>query len=78
MLCIGEKGVYAEDQVDAVEAVDSAVTGASELVVGREKILQPHDRELASASVEVEADEGSLSFIYIQTECCYSQVPTAY
>ena len=53
----GEVG--AEDQVAAMEAVKSAETGASELVVGREKILY---REW----VQVQADEGPSKFVYIQ------------
>ena len=51
--------VDAEDQVAAMEAVNSAETGASELVVGREKIIY---REL----VQVQADEGPSTFVYIQ------------
>ena len=51
--------VDAEDKVAAMEAVNSAETGASELVVGREKILH---REL----VQVQADEGPSKFVYIQ------------
>ena len=51
--------VDAEDQVAAMEAVNSAETRASELVVGREKI--PY-REL----VQVQANEGPSKFVYIQ------------
>ena len=54
-----EGEVDAEDQVAAMEAVNSAETGTSELVVGREKILY---REL----LQVQADEGPSKFIYIQ------------
>ena len=50
--------VDTEDQVAAMEAVNSAETGASELVVGREKILY---REL----VQVQADGGPFKFVYI-------------
>ena len=57
MMIAGE--VDAEDQVTAMEAVNSAETGASELVVGREKILY---REL----VQVQEDEGPSKFVYIQ------------
>ena len=51
--------VDAEDQVASMEAVNSAETGESELVVGREKILY---REY----VQVQADEGPSKFVYIQ------------
>ena len=51
--------VDAEDQVAAMEAVNSAETGTSKLVVGREKILY---REW----VQVQADEGPSKFVYIQ------------
>ena len=45
---------YAEDQVVATEAVNSAVDGASELVVEREDMSNSHDRELP-APVQVQA-----------------------
>ena len=50
--------VDTEDQVAAMEAVNSAETGTRELVVGREKILY---RE----GVQVQ-DEGPSKFMYIQ------------
>ena len=57
---------YAEEQVAAMQAVNSSAAGASELVIGSwEKMPNNHDRELA-ASVQVEADEGPFIFIYIQ------------
>ena len=46
----GEFEVDAEDQVAAMQALDS--DGASELVVGREKMSNKHDREL-TAPVQV-------------------------
>ena len=56
----------AEDQVAAMEAVNSAVAGARELVVGREDMFNSHDRELA-APVQVEAvDDGPSTFVFNQ------------
>ena len=52
----GEVG--AENQVAAMEAVNNAETGSSELVVGREKILY---REL----VQAQANESPSKFVYI-------------
>ena len=57
---------YAEDQVVGMEAVSSAVDGASELVVGREDMSNSHNRELA-APVQVQAvDDGPSTFVWIQ------------
>ena len=56
----------AEDQVAAMEAVNSIVAGASKLVVGREDMFDSHDRELA-APVQVEAvDDGPSTFVFNQ------------
>ena len=57
---------YAEEQVAAMQVVNSSAAVASELVIGSwEKMPNNHDRELA-ASLQVEADEGPFIFIYIQ------------
>ena len=48
-----------------MQAVNSAVAGASELVVGREKFQNNHNREFA-ASVQVQADGGPSTFVYVQ------------
>lgn len=59
--------MYTGNQVAAVEAVDSAVAEASELVVGREILPNKHDRELA-VPVQVEADRGAFAFVYLQNK----------
>ena len=65
-LVAGEGEMRAEDQVAAMEAVSSAVDGASELVVGREDMSNSHDRELA-VPVQVEAvDDGPFTFVFNQ------------
>ena len=57
-----------EDQVAAMEAVSSAVAGASELVVGREDMSNSHDRELA-APVQVQAiDDSPSTFVFNQNK----------
>ena len=48
--------VDAEDQVAAMEAVNSAETGASELVVGRELV-----------QLQAESDEDPSEFVYIRS-----------
>ena len=45
-----------------MQAVNSVIAGASELVVGREKL---QDREFV-APVQVQADGGPSTFVYIQ------------
>ena len=68
---------YAEEQVAAMQAVNSSAAGASELVIGSwEKMPNNHDRELA-ASVQVEADEGPFIFIYIQYDAILQNSSTS-
>ena len=58
---------YAEDQVVATEAVNSAVDGASEPVVEREDMSNSHDKELpAPVQVQLAVDDGPSTFIFNQ------------
>ena len=57
-----------EDQVAAMEAVNSAVDGASEPVVGRENMSNSRDRELP-APMQVQAvDDGPSTFVFNQNK----------
>ena len=58
----------AEDQVAAMEAMNSAVDGTSKLVVGRENMSNSRDRELP-APVQVQAvDNGLSTFVFNQNK----------